>query len=290
MKKIRLSNEVKSSVLGFGCAPIGGSVDWKTARYALDKAFEFGVNHFDLARSYGYGDAEALVGKFIQDKKHDVVVASKFGIKANWGSLLLKGAKPMIRRYQKSKGKPKSNINSGQKSQGSALANVFLKRVQPLRSADMVNSLEKSLRKLNRDYLDYFFIHEPLHSLTYTDELLETAQKLKKQGKIKSYGLAYLQGQSNLHSNYLDHFDLLQFNNPLSESNYSDIKNRRGNRANIIFSPFTGGGTEMKPLEKLEKLLIDFPNSVILCSMFNVNHMSENVRLANSILSQSNIS
>ena len=62
MKQIELSTGISSSVLGFGCAPILGSVDGRTAARAVACALDNGITHFDLARSYGYGAAEGFIG------------------------------------------------------------------------------------------------------------------------------------------------------------------------------------------------------------------------------------
>jgi len=60
---------INSSVLGFGCAPILGSKNYKISKKAIELAMENGINHFDLARSYGYGEAENFVGKLIKGKR-----------------------------------------------------------------------------------------------------------------------------------------------------------------------------------------------------------------------------
>lgn len=143
----------------------------------------------------------------------------------------------------------------------------------------MRKSLEKSLHALGTDYLDYFFIHEPHQTITYIDELQETAARLKSEGKIRAWGLAYMQDQLPLHETYIDNFDLLQFNNSPGVPGYGQLVIDRGNEANILFSPFRGGTKDLKPADKLTKLLSDFPRSVILCSMFNIEHMKQNIAL-----------
>ena len=45
MKKIALLEGIHSSVLGFGCAPILGSVGAKESLRAISCALEYGVNH-----------------------------------------------------------------------------------------------------------------------------------------------------------------------------------------------------------------------------------------------------
>jgi aryl-alcohol dehydrogenase-like predicted oxidoreductase len=280
MKKVELVKGISSSVLGFGCAPILGSVGAKTALRALDCALDCGINHFDLARSYGYGEAEHFVGKVIKGRRNDVVLASKFGITANWKAQALKPAKPVLRFVLgKLKGNP-SNKPVQAVNTGAAVADRFHDRL-PINSSTMRSSLEKSLKALGTDYLDYFFVHEPLESIIDIDDLAATAQLLKKEGKIRAWGLAFMRSQQHLHQTYLDKFDVLQFDNSPGVNGYDTVVADRGQEANVIFSPLRGGSAAMKPAEKLIQLFDDFPRSVILCSMFNEHHLKENAALLN---------
>jgi aryl-alcohol dehydrogenase-like predicted oxidoreductase len=280
MKKIELTAGSYSSVLGFGCAPILGSIDKKKATYALDFALEQGICHFDLARSYGYGEAERFLGEFLKESKKEVVIASKFGITASMMSIVLKHLKPIVRIMKKA--------NSGKKtspvtSEENRISKLLLNRVSPLRATHMRESLEKSLKELNKDYLDFFFIHEPLETLFHIEELLETAEKLKNEGKIKSLGLAYRHDQYDLHKSYLKNFDILQFNSPERLEDYTTLVENKGKEKNIIYSLMKGINTQIHPNKKLQMHLNDFPNSVLLISMFNVNHIKQNIEIANSL-------
>lgn len=277
MRKIELVPGIESSVLGFGCAPILGSINTTTAQYALDFALENGVNHLDLARSYGYGDAEGFVGKTIKGRRKNLVLASKFGIVANWKASLFKPLKPIAREVKNYfNGKRKQTLTV---TNSKNVADRFLDRILPLRGKDMKKSLEKSLRELDTDYLDYFFIHEPFHSITYINELKEIANRLKEEGKIKAFGIAYMQSQEYLHQDYLNSFDILQFDKPAELEDYNKLVSLRGNEKNIIFSPMKGGGNAT-PNNKLNMLLNDFNNSIVLCSMFNLAHVKENIKIA----------
>lgn len=279
MKKIELVKGINASVIGFGCSPIMGPVDSKKGKYAIEMALEYGVNYFDVARSYGYGEAEGFLGKIIKDKKNEVYVATKFGINPNWKATSFKKLKPLIRYVQSFKTKESVN-HEVRKTAPSELSKKLLDRIVPLRGKDMRKSLEKSLRELQREYVDCLFIHEPHHSLEYVQELKETAEILKKEGKIRSFGLSALHSQEKLHENYLDKFDLLQYDNPMVRDDYDDYQLRGDRQPNIIFSPFKGGSSTLKPTQKLSKLFKDFPNSVILCSMFNPDHIEQNVKMA----------
>jgi aryl-alcohol dehydrogenase-like predicted oxidoreductase len=275
MRKIELVNGIHSSILGFGCAPILGSKDGKTSRRAIELAMEHGINHFDLARSYGYGEAEKFVGKLIQGKREKVVITSKFGIQANWKAGLIRPLKPILRSLTKPKTNNIKLENTIKKETN--IADLFHDRLV-INNSNMKKSLEKSLKALNTDYLDYFFIHEPLGTILNIEDIIDSVNRLKEEGKIRAFGLAYMKNQHHLHEDYLHHFDLLQFNNSPGAEDYNNVVASRFLQPNIIFSPLNGGSNEISPYEKLKQLFNDFPQSVILCSMFNEKHLIENVK------------
>lgn len=276
MRKVELTKGISSSVLGFGCAPVLGAVNAKMSKYTLDYAIDHGINHLDLARSYGFGEAEKLVGTVIAGKRDKLVLASKFGIKPNWKAALLNTIKPVVRMLKGIQAKPNAEADSNAKN----MADNFLERIVPLRGKDMRSSLEKSLKALRTDQLDYFFIHEPHRTIGYIDELKETAALLKAEGKIRAWGIAYMQTQQHLHDAYLHDFDLLQFNKPIDQTSYNHLIEQRSLASNIFFSPIKGGGSDLTPSEKIKQLFKDFPESVILCSMFNLDHLKQNIQLA----------
>jgi aryl-alcohol dehydrogenase-like predicted oxidoreductase len=247
-------------------------------------AIDFGITHLDLARSYGYGQAEQFVGKAIKGKREGLILASKFGIVANWKADLLRPLKPLVRMLRSHSHKTHSVPPSIQNTTA-ALPDRFHDRI-PLRSANMQKSLEASLRALSTDYVDFFFIHEPTGRVEHIDELSDSAERLKKQGKIKAWGLAYMRSKEQVHSPYFSMFDILQFDNSPGALGYTDVVARRGLTPNIIFSPLKGGSPEMQPSDKLQTLFSDFPNSVVLCSMYSEKHIRANVDIAESSMRQ----
>ena len=71
----------KASQLGLGCAAIMGRVGRRESLAALGAAWDAGINFFDTARSYGYGESEALLGGFLRgNRRSQAVVCTKFGI------------------------------------------------------------------------------------------------------------------------------------------------------------------------------------------------------------------
>ena len=155
------------------------------------------------------------------------------------------------------------------------VANLFHRRPE-LESNLMRKSLEKSLCELRTDYVDFLFIHEPLSSIRRIEELKELAVNLKKEGKLRAFGLSYMQDQLDLHLDYLAGFDLQQFNNSPDIVGYERILASRCNSPNIFFSPFRHRRKCESHADVLSKLSKAFPGSVTLCSMFNPEHIVRN--------------
>ena len=253
-----------------------------------------GINHFDIARSYGYGEAEAFLGKFFKGRRDEVVIVSKFGIRATWKAGLLRPLKPAVRtlRALRSRG-------GGCESGGcDAQANTAPEATEPAENTPprkdtfheriaitpeaMVASLDKSLRALRCDYLDVLMVHEPTGAIGRMDDLAAKAEELKQQGKIKAWGLAFDWDTADVHESVFDRFDVLQFNNSPEAAHYGRALQQRREAANIFFSPFRQR-QDLSPAEVLQKLWQDFPNSVVLCSMFNPKHIAANAELAQKL-------
>lgn len=88
MEYVRLGlSDIFISRIGFGCAGIGGydygKVDDCDSMAAIQKAIDLGINFFDTADVYGLGHAEEVLAKGLGKHRHDVVIATKFGVKWN---------------------------------------------------------------------------------------------------------------------------------------------------------------------------------------------------------------
>ncbi len=83
MKYRRLgSSELVVSVIGYGTWEIG----WKDYDISeLEKAVDFAVNHginfFDTAPVYGFGESEKIIGRILKPYKNKVYIATKCGLR-----------------------------------------------------------------------------------------------------------------------------------------------------------------------------------------------------------------
>ncbi len=72
---------LKVSLVGLGCNNFGMKCDAEQTRAVVHRALDEGVNLFDTADIYGNrGGSEDLLGKALGNRRHDTIVASKFGM------------------------------------------------------------------------------------------------------------------------------------------------------------------------------------------------------------------
>jgi len=79
------------SVVSLGCNNFGGNainaasgtvyglMDLEQTRAVVDAAFDEGINFFDTADVYGQGGSETYLGTILKDRRHEVVIGTKWG-------------------------------------------------------------------------------------------------------------------------------------------------------------------------------------------------------------------
>ena len=89
MKKVKLGHsEIEISAMGLGLMGMspgiyGESNDEESIR-TIHRALELGITLLDTADAYGNGHNEELLGKALQGKRDQAIVASKFSFGPNW--------------------------------------------------------------------------------------------------------------------------------------------------------------------------------------------------------------
>jgi diketogulonate reductase-like aldo/keto reductase len=171
--------EMRTSVLGFGCGSVMGRVGRKASLRAMDAAWDCGITLFDTARSYGFGEAEAVLGEFLQGKRDRAVVATKYGIQPQRQSAVKRMAVGMVRSAFKVPGV--RGLVHGKGAKGATFGEFSV--------AGLRESVETSLRELRTDYVDVLFLHEATEAVLGDGELMEALDGLVKSGKVLRVGL-----------------------------------------------------------------------------------------------------
>ncbi len=70
-------SNLKLSGLTLGTMMFGGQTNEADSNAIMDYAFEHGVNSFDTANVYNQGESEKIVGKWLQGRRGEIVLATK---------------------------------------------------------------------------------------------------------------------------------------------------------------------------------------------------------------------
>jgi len=149
MKYRRLGNAgIKVSEISLGgWLTFGGAVDEQTTDKIVETAIDRGVNFIDLADAYARGEAERVCGRVLKNHKRTDLVISS---KLFW---------PMT-----------ENVND----RGLSRKHIF-------------ESIDKTLARLQTDYLDIYFCHR-YDPDTEIEEVVRAMDDLIRQGKILYWG------------------------------------------------------------------------------------------------------
>ncbi|MFL9934666.1 aldo/keto reductase [Paraburkholderia sp. RL18-103-BIB-C] len=154
----------------FGTASLFNSGSEKVRRRLLLSAVDAGFTHFDTAPYYGFGLAERDLGPVLKARP-EVTITTKVGIYSPGGEE--QGGVAIFLR--KATGRFIKAISS-------PTVDFSVARAQ--------KALEGSLRRLNRDWIDIYTLHEPQLPLLNTDEWLKWLETLVREGKVRTFGLA----------------------------------------------------------------------------------------------------
>ena len=155
------TTNLKVSEVGFGVWTVG-TTWWgiKDEAFGIDllrKAFDLGINFFDTADTYGNGYGETILAKALKQKRDKLVIASKFGYDIYSPSPERRGHEELPQKWEASY----------------------------IRFA-----CEQSLKRLETDVIDLYQLHNPRIDTIRKDEIFETLNDLKKEGKIRAFGAA----------------------------------------------------------------------------------------------------
>lgn len=181
MKTITLpGSSTKTTALGFGGSALLGPRSRAEGRALLETAFDAGIRHFDVARSYSSGDAESVVGDFLRTRRDQVTITTKFGIqppKVTGGSrrMLIGIARQLMKLS------PGMRKILGNRSRQMTRFGAF--GVEDARA-----SLQASLAALGVEHIDIYLLHEA-SAADCSPELLSFLNQAVTAGTIGRFGV-----------------------------------------------------------------------------------------------------
>ncbi len=166
--------------LGFGTSQLMGRIGRKQSLRLMEVAFAAGIRHFDTAPLYGLGAAEAMVGAFAADKRSEITVATKFGIRPPSRSLWMDVAKAGARLAVQAV--PALRVKLRRRGEAMTSRGAFTPE-------ECRESLGISLQQLRMERIDLFLMHEVLPE-QITTALLQTLGDAVQAGRIGRFGVA----------------------------------------------------------------------------------------------------
>ena len=168
-------------VLGFGCASLQLAVSREANMRILGAAWDGGVRWFDVARSYSYGAAEGLLGRFLGQRRDEAVVVTKLGL---WPPRRLVRSAPV-----RAVARTAVRLVPAAKSRAVATADALAPRPD-FSITRARQSLHTSLRELRTDHVDALLLHEASLSDVADDGLRAWLSACVQQGKVRRWGIA----------------------------------------------------------------------------------------------------
>jgi methylglyoxal reductase len=184
MKHMQIGKSgIEASVVGLGAWAIGGDSNWGPSDddesiRTIHRARELGISLVDTAPVYGLGHSEEVVGRAVQGRRSDYILATKCGV-----------------RWDGQEG-PVLMERDG------------VRLVRNTRPERLAEEIEASLRRLKTDYIDIYIVHWqalPEFPIPISDTM-GFLMKLKKQGKIRAIGASNLNKEQ--FEDYLRHGEL----------------------------------------------------------------------------------
>jgi len=149
-------NDLTVSDMGLGCMGMSafyGTADEGEAIRTIHRAIELGCTFLDTAEAYGPHKNEELVGKALKDRRDEVVLATKFGM-----------------RPDPTPEEPNRRVIDGSPE-------------------NVRRSVEGSLQRLGTDHIDLYYQHR-IDPNTPIEETVGELAALVTEGKIRHIGLS----------------------------------------------------------------------------------------------------
>ncbi|PNG27225.1 aldo/keto reductase [Methylocella silvestris] len=171
MQKIVIpATNISTSRFIFGTASLFNAGSFRDRQKLLDGAADHGFSHFDTAPYYGFGMAERDL-RHLLERRPSLTITTKVGIYSPGGEMQ-PAAAILLRKI------------------GGKLLPSLSRPTIDWNVARARKTLEGSLRRLGRERIDLYMMHEPLLPLLDADEWLRWLEQVKAAGQVGAFGLA----------------------------------------------------------------------------------------------------
>jgi aryl-alcohol dehydrogenase-like predicted oxidoreductase len=173
-----------------GCSRLGSLLaagGRRRAERALEAALEQGIRFFDTADIYGQGDSERTLGRVL-GRAEGITVATKAGYllpAPRWALRLVKPPLRLATRLSKALGRSLAE----RRSHGYA---------QCFDADHLRRALHGSLRRLDRDRVELFLLHNPPPMVAGSDALWRFVDDAKRAGDLRSFGISCAGGEADI--------------------------------------------------------------------------------------------
>ena len=189
MRTAFIGSGIETTALGFGCASLFHLPSKRQRRRVLDAAYDAGIRHFDVAPMYGLGSAEQELGAFARTHSEDVVIATKFGIEPTRLARGIAHLQGPVRLLLGRLPALQHRVKSAASGPGSGGLGRLLYRARGYDAAAARSSLQGSLRRLGREHIDLYLLHEPAPDAV-SDDLVADLEDARATGLIRAWGVA----------------------------------------------------------------------------------------------------
>lgn len=271
--------------LGFGTASVLGGVGRRKSQHAILQAYKLGVRHFDTARSYGWGEAEGLLGRTLKPfPRESYTLVSKCGLLPTKRSRALSLAKSVARVIARSSPLARRMVRSVASTQA----------FQPTRTYDvraLEASFETTLAELDTRYLDVLLLHNFETGRAGLPEVVAFLRGLCQRGAIRRFGFS-VEGELHESLRFLAEQSALEdavIQVPISSALLSLPSEFRG-LSFIAHSPVRYLTQQGRPISSanLSALFVEVGRAcrceAIVCSMFSPAHLRDNVAARHAAL------
>lgn len=261
MRRVKLPGiDIETSRIGFGCASLGSRVSARQGLRALARAHDSDVTWFDLAPAYGAGEAETIFADFLSVRR-DIHVLTKVGLAPPARSPLLRAAYTVLR--------PLATLRKP------GAPGVTRNRPLPITPALIEGSIATSLKRLRSDHVAVLALHDPDPEAVARDDVVRALERVLERGQARAVGVAGSADACLAGAAPDLPYRLFQTAWDSTGASFASIR-READRSvtTIAHSVLRGAGNGSR---NLRAALDGNPHGVTLLSMFDANHLADNL-------------